>query len=268
VGELTRVELALGALALTAVLLGLVGALDAVHHHGWIVALVAAAELLVLARAAGSLARQLRAQAAFLRALPVQGEVVVLGHRVRILRGRSPGAFCAGLLRPAVYVSEGTLQAAREPELRAILAHEEHHRARRDPLRLLLARTVADAFRPLPLFASLAERENALADLAADAAAVDAVGGSPLASALDRFADGGVAPERVDRLVGEAPPRTVPVALLAAAGLALTAIAAFAAPLFLGHHPAHEPAILLAALVPACLAAQRAGACLRPVANP
>jgi bla regulator protein blaR1 len=265
VADFKRVELALWALALTAALFMLVVTLDAAHHHGWLVVAVAAADLFVLARAAGSLARQVRAHSAFLRALPVRGDALVHGHRVRVLPGRAPGAFCAGLLRPRVYVSDGTLSAAADAELQAILAHEEHHRARRDPLRLLLARTVADAFHPLPPFASLAERETAVADLAADAAAVHAVGSaSPLAAALDRFADGGVAPVRVDRLVGAAPAGTVPVVLLAAAGLALVASMAFEEPLFVGHHPAHEPSLLLAAFIPACLAARRAGAFLRP----
>ena len=52
--------------------------------------------------------------------------------------------------------------------------------------------------------------------------------------------------------------------LLAAAGVALAASMIFAQPLFVGHHPAHEPSLLLAAFIPAGLAAHRAGACLQP----
>jgi hypothetical protein len=217
----------------------------------------------VIARASISLGRQLRAQRAFLQRLPVARETRVHGSAVRVIPGGGLQAFCAGLLRPAVYVSEGAL-AAGGPELRAILAHEEHHRVRRDPLRLLCARVVADALRPLPPFASLAEREAALADLAADAASVEALGDrAPLASAFARW--GSVAPERVDRLVGATRTVTIPSALLVAAATTVAAIAVLAGTMLLADwHP--EEAVVLVASLPACLAARRAAASLRPLA--
>jgi hypothetical protein len=263
--DLRRVELALAALGLSAAaVLGLV-ALDAALHHADSLPPIAAAVAFVAARAFASVARELRGQRRLRRRLTASS-TVVHGHRVRILPNREPSAFCAGLLRPAIYLSEGTLRSAGAAELRAILAHEEHHRRRRDPLRLVAARTVADAFRPLPLFATLPDRQAAVADLLADQAAVAAVGETrPLAAALARFDEhgAGVAPERVDRLVRTAPAATVSAALPVAAAVAL---AAFAALLLLGRHPGLEHAGLLAVLVPACLAAGRASACLRPVA--
>ena len=160
------------------------------------------------------------------------------------------------------------------------MAHESHHRRRHDPLRLLLARTVADAFRPLPPLAALAERHRALTELAADAAAVRALGDvRPLASALVRFdemharAGGGVAPERVDQLLRRTPPQSVSPWLLAAAGLALLGIAALALPMLaLGWHPDPTVPIVLegiavaTACVPSYLAARRVDECLRPAA--
>ena len=270
---LHRLELALGVLATTAAALAVVIALDVLVYHG--VALepqlaLAALDAVVIARGVASLARQLRAQRAFLRRLPVLRTDIVYGHRVRVVPGRELLAFCAGLWRPAVYVSEATL-ATGEHALRAILAHEEQHRARRDPLRLLLARTVSDALRPLPPFAALAEREAALADLAADAAAVDALGDrAPLASAFVRFE--AVAPERVDRLMRTAPAQTISCALLATAAVTLAGIAALVAPMLLaGRHPTlppfSEPLALLLVCAPACLAARRAATCLRPAAG-
>ena len=266
---LHRLELALGALWLTVALLALVVALDTIHFHGLALEpqlALAALDAIVIGRALASLLRRLPAEREFLRRLPVLRTEVVHGHEVRVVGGAALAAFCAGLWRPAVYVSEGTLREAGDAELRAILAHEEHHRARRDPLRLLLARIVSDALRPLPPFATLAEREEALADLLADAASVDALGDrSSLASAFARF--DAVAPERVDRLVRGGMAATVPSALLVAAGLALAAIAALLAPMLLGvRHPdvMLEPALLVLACVPACLAARRAGVCLRP----
>jgi Peptidase family M48 len=272
---LHRVELALAALGLTVVLLAFVVALDTLHYHGLSFEpqlVFAVLDAVVIGRALASALRQVRAQRRFLRELVLLRTEVIDGHPVRVVPGRELAAFCAGLLRPEVYVSEGTLSAAGAAELRAIIAHEAHHRARRDPLRLLLARVVSDALRPLPPFAALAEREAALADLLADAAAVDALGDrTPLASAFVRFDS--VAPERVDRLVRSGPALTIPSALLAAAGAALVGIAALVAPMLLaGWHPdlAIPPAVELAALLlvcaPACLAARRAGICVRPAA--
>ena len=273
-GALRREELALGALGLTAALLALAVMLDTIHFHGLALEpqlAIAALDAIVIARALASLTRQLRAARTFGRALPVLATRTVHGHRVHVVPGHDLVAFCAGLRRPAIYVSEGTLRTTGEGELRAILAHEEHHRTRRDPLRLLLARVVADALHPLPPFAALADREAALADLAADAATVDALGDRrPLAAAFLRFAT--VAPERVDRLMHTAPAATMPLALLAAACAALAAIAVGVAPMHAaGWHPdgpwshSFEAVAPVLLFLPACLAARRAGAALRPL---
>jgi Zn-dependent protease with chaperone function len=271
---LLRAELALAALGLTAVLLASVFAIDAVAYHASALepqSLLAALDALVMARGAASLIRQLRAQRTFLRSLPAAREATVFGHRVRVLPGQGLRAFCVGLLRPEIYISEDAMRSS-DAELRAILAHEEHHRARRDPLRQLLARVVSDALRPLPPFATLAERQAALADLAADAAAVRALGArAPLASALVRFDEsGGIAPERVDRLVGAAS-APIPAVVLGAAWLALAGIAAVIAMMLVADwHPdvslplALELTALVAISAPACVAVWRAGAWMRP----
>jgi hypothetical protein len=259
--DLRRVELALAALGLSATaVLGLI-VVDAALHHAAVLPVVVVVVVVVAARAGASAARQVSIHRSLLRRL-TGPSMVVHGHRVLVLPGRDPCAFCAGLLRPSVYVSEGTL-AVDPGALRAILAHEEHHRRRRDPLRLVLARTVADAFRPLPPFAGLADRQAAVADLLADEAAVAAVGEArPLAAALARFDESGagVAPERVDRLVRTAPGATVSAALPFATAVALAVMTVL---LMVGHHPGLEHLGVLAVLVPACVAATRAGACLR-----
>jgi hypothetical protein len=272
---LLRAQLALATLGLTAVLLISILAIDALHHH-WLELhphlLLAAVDAVVVGRVLASLIRQLRMQRAFVRRLPVARETTIHGHHVRVLPGAGLRAFCGGLLRPAIYVSEDALHAG-DAELRAILAHEEHHRARLDPLRQLLARALSDGFRPLPPFASLAARQAALADLAADRAAVTSLGRAPLASAMVRFEDG-IAPERVDRLLGTGSAAGIPVAMLGAAWLGLVAIAAVIATMLLaGWHPdltvpiPLEPALLVAVSAPACMAAWRAGTWMRPARN-
>lgn len=156
-----------------------------------------------------------------------------------VIAGDSQQAFCCGLLAPRIYVSEGAVGVLDERELRAVLAHEEHHRRRRDPLRLTIGSVISDALFFVPALARLHERYTVIAELAADEAAVRRTDRSALASALLRFTvpqpSGavGIAPERVDHLLGQ--PATWDLPLLAglgsllALGLLATAGAAVAA---------------------------------------
>jgi Zn-dependent protease with chaperone function len=141
-------------------------------------------------------------------------------------------AFCAGLLRPRIYVSEQTLASLGAEELRAIVAHEAHHADRRDPLRLVLAAALTAVLGVVPGFAAMRRRHALLAELAADAAAERTVGGrAPLAAALLAFDEGvrgSIAPERVDRLLGTHQPASFSPVLLAVAAAALLVTAAVA----------------------------------------
>jgi len=167
-----------------------------------------------------SAVRQLRASRRFVTQLGCVGEVV--GPReARVFRGSAPQAFCAGLFRPTVYVSSSAVERLSERELDAVLAHESHHARVRDPLRILFARVLSDAVFFLPGVRQLGDRYQALAEVAADRAAVRAAGDrGPLASALLVFESAdpavvGVAPERVDSLLGESPAWQLPAVLLA-----------------------------------------------------
>ncbi|MBB4664523.1 M48 family metalloprotease [Conexibacter arvalis] len=141
--------------------------------------------------------RALRGGAATLHGLPV---TIVPTARVV--------AFTAGWLRPRVFVSEGAIGCLAPAQLAAVLAHEEHHRARRDPLRLALRRVLADALFFVPRVRDLRRRHDDLAEIAADSAAARSAGGDvrPLAGALLAFdgaapAGAGISPARVDRLL-------------------------------------------------------------------
>ncbi len=143
-----------------------------------------------------------------------------------------PQAFCAGLLRPRIYLSDATLELLEADELTAVVAHEAHHARSRDPLRIFFARLLSDALFFLPVLRRLSERYAALAELAADAAAVRGSHNDsrPLASALLAF-DGatnsavvGIAPERVDHLLGQPARWELPVALLAWTAVVIGAI--------------------------------------------
>jgi hypothetical protein len=301
--RLRRAEFAVAAFGLTALLLSLVFVLDVLRFHGEVLRAavlglphgevqsrgllliaVAVFDLLALARAAIVLSRGMSAHRRLSARLPLRCEREVAGRRVVVFAGGRPMAFCAGLLRPRIFVSEGALAALGPDELAAVVAHESHHAARRDPLRILVARAIGDAFAPVPSGRALSRREQALAELAADAAAVRSGGGAgPLATALLTFHDGdgpegGIAPERVDRLAGQSPRTDVPRALMIGAGAVVVVLLAALTALAVPGHPrfclplASAPiwtlcavSVRVLAMTPAWIGVRRVTAFLRPV---
>jgi len=191
-----------------------------------------AAVLLVAAWAAW---RQVHGHRRLMRALPIAGP---LAERpaVLVIDSAAPLAFCAGWLRPRVYVSTAVLERLSADELRAVLAHEHHHGALRDPLRLAITHVLCQALFFLPVLRPLHHRHADVAELTADAAALEASDGSraPLASAMLAIAAGdagqvvGISPERVDRLLGRPPAWRWPRLALIAALITIAALVALA----------------------------------------
>jgi len=219
--HLLRLELAACALAATVFLTMLVFAVDAVRFHRvrlgdvWLsstttpLLIVLAFEAAVLLVMAASLTRQVLRQRAFLRRLPTQA-CVVWGVPVRVIPSRRAHAFCLGLIRPGIYVSDGLLELLSGRELQSVIAHEAHHARRRDPLRRALAKAVSDAFWFIPALRTAASAQVTISELAADAVAAKTAGLGPLASALVTFGDqdgsrAGATPERVVNLLGATP---------------------------------------------------------------
>ncbi|HKB52227.1 MAG TPA: M56 family metallopeptidase [Solirubrobacterales bacterium] len=196
---------------------------------------VAALALAAVCLGLRSVHRQVRATSRYLATQDLSAEPVeVDGIPCRLIDSEEPRAFCAGYLRPRVYLSRGAQEQLEDDELRAVLAHEGHHLRRRDPLRLLVAHALADSLFFVPIFRRISERFSALGELAADEAAVKAVGGrGPLASALLKFSSQpaavvSLAPERVDHLMGD-PDATLwklPRSPLARSAIALAALGA------------------------------------------
>jgi bla regulator protein blaR1 len=293
---LYRLQLALGAAGIAACTLVLGAAASAVHVHPaaahhldvagahltypavnaaavvlMVLALLGAAVLAVAIHAA---VRQWRGHRRLLAGLPVTGPLP--GHpTVLVIDVAAPVAFCAGWLRPRVYVSPAVLDRLSAAELHAVLAHEHHHGALRDPLRLAVSRVLCQALFFLPVLRPLHDRYADVAEITADAAALEASGGAPgpLASAMLAVgatpAGGvvGISPERVDVLLGEARRAwRLPRLLLVAALLTLVVLVALA---WRASHSASvqatlnlpiassQPCVLVLALVPvlACLAA-------------
>lgn len=231
-------------------------------------ALTLALTALVLAVAAlgvRSVVTQLLARRRFLRRLevvaPLQGHAGVL-----VVRAEAPHAFCAGSLRPRVYVSNAALETLTRDELAAVLAHERHHATRRDPLRIFVVQVLSDALFFLPVLRQLRDRYAALAEVAADEAAVRRSGDpAPLAAALLRFGEStgpgvvGIAPERVDHLLGEGPRWELPVSVLLGGAVTLAGMVLLAATIS-NQAPARVDLVLLAAQ--SCMAAMVLGPAL------
>jgi Zn-dependent protease with chaperone function len=191
---------------------------------------------------------------------------------VWVLDDEHPEAFCAGLLRPRVYVTSGALAALDGPGLDAVLLHERHHASRRDPLRLAATRVLARSLFFLPALGDLREGQRLLVELGADERAVRGAGGdrSALAQAMLSFSDASepagmtrIDPARVDALLGEPPAWRFPTFMSLAATALLAVIVTLAilvgreaagtatlAPPFLSA----QPCIVMLALMP-CLVA-------------
>ncbi len=194
--------------------------------------------LIVLVRGVRSALIEVRAQVRVRSSLRLAVEHELDGGFVRLFPSSRPQAFCAGLLRPRVYLSATARDRLSKAELRAVLAHEGHHVRRRDPLRLLAARILAEALFFVPALHRLERRYAELAELAADEAAVRVAGSAALASALLKLgasdhpqAAVALAPERVDHLCG-APTRwrleirSLVLSLIGVVGLAGVALLA------------------------------------------
>jgi hypothetical protein len=143
-----------------------------------------------------------------------------------------------------------------------VLLHEAQHVARHEPLRRLAMRAICDALRIVPGLRALSQGQAALSELAADAQAVGSAGTArDLASALvtlDEHRDAGaagIAPERVDHLLGALPRWSTPTWALAGLATAVAALlASLCAVLSPGHHDVcrlvfHAPAMATASAV-------------------
>ena len=245
-----RVQLALGAVGLIGASTAVVTAAASVHHdpsqaHDVVILgghftypAVNAAAVVLLALAALGLAvvtilvlatwRQLRAYRHFVGDVRILGPLP--GHPdVTVIADQTPQAFCAGYLRPRIYVSAGALELLAPDEIAVVVLHEKHHLSARDPLRLACARILSQALFFLPALRPLGDRYSELAELRADEAAIVGTGGAtaPLASALLAFEAGappgsaGISPERVDSLLGKSTRRQLPTGLI---GVSLAAV--------------------------------------------
>lgn len=103
---------------------------------------------------------------------------------IRAVEDAAVTAFCAGIVNPRIYVTAGLVKSLRDAELDAVLWHEVDHRQHREPLRRLLAASLARVFFFVPALAWWARHRVELAELQADRFAVARCGRKAVAGAL------------------------------------------------------------------------------------
>lgn len=211
---LSRVVQSLGGFGLLALSVAVVVALDASVFHApppavRLAAGVAGVVLLAASlRALGTMVRLVRRERALRRRLRGVQATLLAGRSVLVVPERRLVACCVGWWSPRVVVSTGALEALSGAQVRAVVAHEDAHARRRDPLRLLAASVTTEALSFLPGARLLGRRYGELLEVAADERAVGEVGRAPLAAALVAFSDhsddGTVRPSpgRIDGLLG------------------------------------------------------------------
>jgi hypothetical protein len=85
-------------------------------------------------------------------------------------------AFCLGFWQPRIWLTTGLVNLLTDEELAAVLAHEAYHCRQRDPLRLLIGRTLKSAYFFFPLVGDLARAAEFQQEVAADQAAISHLG--------------------------------------------------------------------------------------------
>ncbi len=236
---------------------------------GIVILLLATVGTVVSARIVRAAAHEIRTSRRLTRYL--SGAYPFPDHEAWLIVDTQPRAFCAGLLRPQVYISTGAAVLLDDEALSAVMAHEHHHARRYDPLRLAAGRVLARALFFVPGLGELIRRQQALAELSADESSVNQAAGnrSGLARAMLSFADAptsggsaGVDPARVDYLLGESPHWRFPALLCLAAASALALFIAIT--LLFGRLASgsatlglpflsHQPCIVMLAVLPGAI---------------
>lgn len=116
-----------------------------------------------------------------------------LNQALELVDDPAPYTFTQGLFRPRVWLSTGLVDLLDQAELQAVLRHERHHLHRRDPLRVLLSRSLAHSLFFVPLASTL--RDAYLLDKEIDADAASGADESLAAALLKLLRSGNLLPD-------------------------------------------------------------------------
>lgn len=91
-----------------------------------------------------------------------------LGDSVQLIEEDNLYSFCFGFLNPKIIITSGLVSRLTKKELEAVLFHEHAHLKNRDPLKILIGKTISSTFFFLPIFRELYRNMEATNELIAD----------------------------------------------------------------------------------------------------
>ena len=136
--------------------------------------------------------------------LKFKTQVVEFGldpQHIVLIQSPQPIALCFGFLRPRICLSTGLLELLSQTQIKAALLHEDYHRQRFDPLRLLVIEAITAALFFLPIVREWRVIFKIKLELDADHHAVQKTGKAALAGALHRILSYGSAPTSLSNIV-------------------------------------------------------------------
>lgn len=91
-----------------------------------------------------------------------------LENKVYLIEEPNLFSFCFGIISPYIIITTGLVSSLNNKELEAVLLHEQSHLHSRDPLKILLGKTVSWMFFFLPIFRELYNNMNTTNEILAD----------------------------------------------------------------------------------------------------
>lgn len=110
-----------------------------------------------------------------------------LENKVKVFTNDQPLAFCFGFIAPKIYLSTKIISITSKQELRGVLEHEKHHVESKDNLTMIVAQIVENAFPFIPLISELIRNYRTEREIAADQAAIEAIGKRHVISTLRKL---------------------------------------------------------------------------------
>ena len=95
-----------------------------------------------------------------------------LSKQVKVIHDSHPAAFCFGLLKPSIYISDSLLSILSLEELETILRHEQYHLEHKDTVIMLAIYSIRHFFPFFPLLSDLIRNYRIEREIRADQSAI------------------------------------------------------------------------------------------------
>lgn len=133
------------------------------------------------------LKRNLGKKALFPSILRQMVDELNLNGKIDIVEDKNKFSFCYGLLKPRICLSSGFAKALSPDELKTVLLHESYHLKNRDPLKIILGKTISSMFFFIPILLDLQRHYVFIKEIAADEVAIKNINKNFLISALAKL---------------------------------------------------------------------------------